>query len=78
MRHKDVPVMYDSIPVKTTVTREIRGIGTVSEVRTVGFRTAPMVDIPELFRHTPIALEKYQERVRGIEARLGRVLEKRQ
>lgn len=73
---KDVPVRFESVPIRKRITRNVWKIGPVTEERTVGHITIAMVDMPELFRHDPIALEKYQERIRGIEARLDKVLEK--
>lgn len=70
---KDVPTVLDTSPIRKKITRHVWKIGPVTEERTVGYVTVPVVDIPELFRHDPIGLEKYQERIRGIEARLEKM-----
>lgn len=66
----DVPTKESKVP-QYRFLFDYRGYATE---RLTGHRTAVVVDIQELFRDDLVGLEKYQERLRGIERRLDKVI----
>ena len=67
---KDIPTIDVMVPVCRLRTR-VRAppVSVIDYVRVV-----PEINIKALFRYDPVGLEKYQERRRGIEQRLDKVI----
>jgi hypothetical protein len=69
---KDIPTIDVMVPVCRLRTR-VRA-PSVSVIDYVRDRVVPEINIKALFRYDPVGLEKYQERRRGIEQRLDKVI----